>query len=519
MKRIIIAFSLFLAGTIPAFAQTENDGTTVQAVDEIVGPVTGFLNDIVFHPIALTEEVSIPIIVIWLLGAAMFLTVYFRFLNFRAFRHAIDIVRGIYDDPNDTGEVSHFQALTTALSGTVGIGNISGVAIAVSMGGPGATFWMIVAGLMGMSSKFAECTLGVKYRVTHADGSVSGGPMYYLQQGFARRGMGRLGILLAGFFALTCVGGAFGGANMFQINQASQQLISVTGGAESPLFGHGWVIGLAMAVVVAFVIIGGIKSIAKVTDKIVPLMVGVYLLGALGVILAHWQQIPTALLSIVTEAFGTEAVSGGLIGVLVIGFQRAQFSNEAGLGSASIAHAAAKTNEPVSEGVVALLEPFIDTVVVCTVTALVIIISGEYQSGGEMEGIALTSRAFESVFGWFPFLLSAAVILFALSTLLSWSYYGMKAWAFVFGDSNISNLTYKILFCGVIVLGASISQTNVVDLSNILIFSMGIPNVIGLYLMAPELKRDVALYFAKLKAGKIPRFDKPAENTSGVIPN
>ncbi|BDD03349.1 alanine/glycine:cation symporter family protein [Aureibacter tunicatorum] len=477
----------------------------LSTMNQNFGAFVNWLESTIFYSISLNENVSIPLVVVWLMVASIVFTVYFNFINIRGFKHAIDVVRGKYDDPNDTGEVSHFQALTTALSGTVGIGNIAGVALAVSIGGPGATFWMILGGLLGMANKFAECTLAVKYRNVHADGEVSGGPMYYLQKGFAQRGFPIVGKLAAVFFAIACIGGAMGAANMFQINQATQQLVQVTGAENSFFHGNEWVFGLIMATLVGAVIIGGIKSIAKVTDKIVPFMVGVYFLGVMTVLITHIDKVPNALWLIIDGAFNAPAISGGFLGVMVFGFQRAFFSNEAGIGSAAIAHSAAKTDEPVSEGIVALLEPVIDTVVVCTMTALVIIITGEYQTG-QTEGVLLTSRAFGSVISWFPSVLSFAVILFALSTIISWSYYGLKAWTFLFGETRQSEMIFKFIFCLTIILGSTVTLGDVFRFSDCMIFSMCIPNVFGLYMFAPELKKDLDAYFAKLKTGEIKEY-------------
>lgn len=462
------------------------------------------------------QNVRIPFVLLWLIAGAVFFTVFFRFVNFRGFRHALDVVRGKYDDPNHIGEVSHFQALTAALSGTVGIGNIAGVAVAVSVGGAGATFWMIVAGLLGMSSKFVECTLGVKYRKKNADGSVSGGPMYYLSQGLANKGFGRLGKALAVIFAIACIGGSFGGGNMVQINQATEQLIQVTGGESSFLYQRGWLFGLFMATVVGIIIIGGIKSIAKVTDKVVPFMVGVYVLAALIVIFMNLPAVPSAFSRIIDGAFSSEAMYGGVIGVLIQGFRRAAFSNEAGIGSASIAHSAAKTDEPVSEGMVSLLEPFIDTVVICTMTALVIVIAdyGDFSStevfvnarAGELDAISLTSSAFAQSISWFPTVLSVAVILFALSTMISWSYYGMKAWTYLFGEGRRSELIYKAIFCQFVIVGSAISAKQVFDFGDAMIFAMCFPNVLGLYFLAPELLKDLRDYRRRIKSGEIKRY-------------
>ncbi len=448
---------------------------------------------------------GIPFVLIWLIVGGLIFTVYMGFINITGFGHALDVVRGKYDDPDDTGEVSHFQALTAALSGTVGVGNIAGVALAISAGGPGATFWMIIAGFLGMSSKFVECTLGVKYRKENPDGSVSGGPMYYLDRGLSKKGMAGFGKFLAVFFAIACIGGSFGGGNMVQINQATQQLIDVTGGEASFFYGKGWIFGVMMAMLVAVIIIGGIRRIAEVTDKVVPLMVGIYLIAAIIVILGNFTDIPEAFGKIFSGAFSAEAIYGGTLGVLIMGFRRAAFSNEAGVGSASIAHSAAKTDEPISEGVVALLEPFIDTVVICTMTALVIIITNEYEPGAT-EGIALTSRAFASVISWFPIVLSIAVILFALSTMISWSYYGLKAWTYLFGETRTSDTMYKIVFCIFVVIGSAMTVGKVFAFGDAMIFAMCFPNVMGLYLLAPEVRKDLQNYFARIKSGEIKKF-------------
>jgi AGCS family alanine or glycine:cation symporter len=459
----------------------------------------------------------IPFVLIWLVVGAVFFTFFFKFINLRGFRHALDVVRGKYDDPNHKGEVSHFQALTAALSGTVGIGNIAGVAVAVSLGGPGATFWMIVAGLLGMSSKFVECTLGVKYRKVNDDGSVSGGPMYYLSQGLAKRGKGfaNLGKVLAVLFAIACIGGSCGGGNMVQINQATSLLTEATGGENSIFFGNGWIFGTAMAVIVGVIIIGGIKSIAKVTDKVVPFMVAIYVAGALIVLAMNIPEIPGAFGKIFSGAFSSEAMYGGIIGVLIQGFRRAAFSNEAGIGSASIAHSAAKTDEPVSEGLVSLLEPFIDTVVICTMTALVIVISnyGSFdqtavlisQKAGDLDAIKLTSSSFAKSISWFPIILTIAVILFALSTMISWSYYGLKAWTYLFGETKVASIIYKVIFCVMIIVGSAISAKQVFDLGDAMIFAMCFPNVLGLYFLAPEIRTDLKDYMARVKSGAIKR--------------
>nr|WP_152602199.1 alanine/glycine:cation symporter family protein [Cryobacterium roopkundense] len=451
---------------------------------------------------------EIPVIVTWLVVAALFFTIYLKFQNVRGIKHAINLVRGRYSEPADAGEVSHFQALTTAISGTVGLGNIAGVAVAVSIGGPGATFWMIVVGFLSMSTKMAECTLGVKYRIERADGSVSGGPMYYLRDGLAALGKRRLGKFLAVLFALFCIGGAIGGGNMFQANQATSQIINVTGGADGPLGPWRFVIGLVFALAVAAVIIGGIKSIAKVTEKIVPFMAVLYIIGCLAVIFTNFTAIPDAISQIFVGAFNPEGIAGGFVGVLIQGFQRAAFSNEAGVGSASIAHSAVKTKEPATEGFVALLEPFIDTVVICTMTALAIVITGTWRDTSSAAGVETTSAAFKTVAPWFPILLAVAVVLFAFSTMISWSYYGMKATGYLFKDSPRAELGFKVAFCMFTVVGASLSLGPVIAFSDAMIFAMAIPNVIGLYLMARVIKKEIFSYRAKVESGEFAMVEK-----------
>nr|ADI21707.1 Na+/alanine symporter [uncultured Verrucomicrobiales bacterium HF0130_14P10] len=449
---------------------------------------------------------TVPAVVLWLVTGAIIFTLYLRFVNFRYFRLAIDIVCGKHSDPTDKGEVSHFQALSAALSGTVGLGNIAGVAVAISLGGPGATFWMIIAGLLGMSSKFVECTLGVKYRKFGEDGRTYGGPMYYLRDGLAKRGWGKMGKIFAIFFAVMCVGGSLGGGNMFQINQAFAQFVNVTGGPqESWAQGYGWLFGLVVAALVAMVIIGGIRSIARATSKIVPLMCGIYVLAAIVVLIARINEVPGAFALILSEAFNPQAVTGGFVGVLIQGFKRAAFSNEAGIGSASIAHSAVRTKFPASEGLVSLLEPFIDTVVVCTMTALVIVVTGQWEVGASSfaEGVSLTSDSFESVIGWFPLLLTLAVLLFAFSTMITWSYYGQQAWAFVFGRGRQADLTYKLIFCLCIILGSAMSLDKVIGFSDAMIFAMCFPNLIGLYFLMPEARRELAIYLSEIRKGRL----------------
>ncbi len=500
LTRLLATFAALMAST-SAIAAGEAD----DRINAMFTPVADAISAFVFYPIPLGGEATMPAMVLWLIIAATFFTIYFRFISLRGFKQGLRLIRGDYSHHHDAGEVTHFQALSTALSGTVGLGNIAGVAIAISIGGPGATFWMIVAGFLGMSTKFVECTLGVKYRRHNPDGSVSGGPMHYLSRGIAEHHpkLTGFGKVLAVLFSICCIGGSLGGGNMFQINQTFQQFVTISGGESSVLTGNGWLFGLVMAIMVGFVIIGGIKSIARVTDKLVPFMAILYLVCGVYIIIADIANVPTAFHAIFAGAFTPEAGYGGFIGVLIQGFRRAAFSNEAGIGSAAIAHAAVRTKEPITEGLVALWEPFIDTVVICTMTAVVIVITGMYQQQGVGDGVALTSMAYASVLPWFPYLLTLAVFMFAFSTMLAWSYYGEKSACYLFGESKAVSISYKILFCAFIVIGAASNLGAVVKFSDAMIFVMALPNVIGLYLLAPVVKRELTSYMARVKSGEI----------------
>jgi len=513
---------------ISPFISSAQDKGIDQIIDEKFGNATGWFVDFIFYKIPFSENVQIFWVLFPLILGATYFTIYFKFINFRGFITSINIVRGKYDDldhhaslpsgedslsvsdavKSETvagveGEVTHFQALTAALSATVGLGNIAGVAIAVSIGGAGATFWMIVAGFLGMASKFVECTLGVKYRDIDENGTVYGGPMYYLTKGLKSKGLEKLGKVLAVIFAIFVIGGSFGGGNMFQVNQAFQLVENITGGEASFLHGKGWLFGLVMAVLVGIVIIGGIKKIAKVTDKIVPFMVVIYVSASLFVILSNYTMIGDAFSQIFNGAFSPEGVAGGAIGVLVQGFKRAAFSNEAGVGSASIAHSAVKTKYAASEGLVALLEPFIDTVVVCTMTALVLIITGnvaaENSSLNDAQAILLTSGAFESVISWFPYVLTIAVVLFAFSTMISWSYYGFQGWAYLFGRSKKMEYLYKIIFCLFVIVGSAASLGSVIGFSDAMIFAMMVPNMVGIVILAPKVKKELVRFMDAIK--------------------
>jgi alanine or glycine:cation symporter, AGCS family len=511
------------APTPPAEAAAKKVDDGIQAqINEAFGEVNEFLGFYMFYNVLNfvgNEKVdgkdsigNLQLAVIWLVLGSIFFTIRMGFINIRAFKHAIFVTAGRYDNPDDAGEVSHFQALTSALSATVGLGNIAGVAIAIALGGPGATFWMIVAGFIGMTSKFVECTLGQKYREVRPDGRVMGGAMFYLSRGLAKMGLGPVGSFLGFAFAVLCIGGSFGGGCAFQVNQ------SLNAVAESIEFlkddGNRWIYGAVMTVAVGIVIIGGIRSIARVAEKIVPTMCGVYVLSALAILVMNAALIPDAISSILAGAFSDEALYGGFIGVLVTGFKRAAFSNEAGVGSAAIAHAAAKTEYPVREGIVALLGPFIDTIVICTMTALVIVITGAYNNPDPLfeaarssnQGATLTSLAMDSQIAGFRYVLAIAVTLFAYSTMISWSYYGERCWAYIFGDG--SSMVYRVIFLAFVFMGSIVSATNVLEFGDLMILGMAFPNVIGVVFLSGEVAADLKVYWQKYTNGEFVEYNK-----------
>ena len=456
---------------------------------------------------------QLPFIVLWLIAGATFFTLRFRFISLRAFWHAVTVARGDYDHPDDAGEVSHFQALSSALSATVGLGNIGGVAVAIGMGGPGAVVWMIIAGFLGMSSKFTECTLGQLYREVDAQGHISGGPMRYLQRGLSdlrRRTNSRFGRLMSVLFAYLCVGASFGAGNMFQANQSYAQLAKLMpafqGATGSLLY------GIALALLVGVVIVGGIRRIGSVAGVIVPFMCAIYLLAGFWVLFANAAQIPAALREILRQSLNPEAGYGGVIGVMVVGFQRAAFSNEAGTGSSSIAHAAAATDEPVREGIVALLEPFIDTIVVCTMTALIVVVTGAYKKPDE--GVLMTSNAFATAIPWFPIVLTVAVFLFAFSTMISWSYYGERCWSFLFGQG--SSLIYRLAFLAFVVLGSVLPLSSVIEFADLMILGMAFINIAGLMLLSGRVARALDDYWGRYRAGRMLAELHPPRSDSAV---
>ncbi|WP_371575981.1 alanine/glycine:cation symporter family protein [Streptomyces sp. NBC_01314] len=507
--------------------------SVTQSVDEAVSdffePIAKWLGEVVFYAVPVGGT-DLPLIVAWLVVAGLVFTGWFGFVQVRKFRLAVDVVRGKYDEKGSAGEVNHFQALTAAVSGTVGLGNIAGVAVAVSIGGPGATFWMILCGLLGMATKFVEVTLGVKYREVHADGTVSGGPMHYLPKGLADRfgangkKLGKVLAVLASFMILFF--GLFGG-NLFQVNQSYAQLVSVTGGEDGLIGSSAGALffGILVAALVGIVLLGGIRSIANVTSRLVPAMAGIYIAACLVVILVHVTDVPSAIGTIIEGAFNPEGVAGGVLGALIIGFKRAAFSNEAGLGSAPIAHSAVKTKHPASEGLVALLEPFIDTVVICTMTALTIVIANpaswaEARTDNSIGGVTITSDAFETVLPWFPYILTVAVMLFAISTVLTWGYYGLKAWTYLFGRSRASELTYKVVYTLFAITGSLLTLQTLIDMADAVLFMLAVINIIGLYLLAPVVKRELNSFLEFVRArdaGEITDGDDDQESVKTTV--
>jgi AGCS family alanine or glycine:cation symporter len=560
MKKYLLSI-LALILPIFTFAQEEEMGLD-QQIDQAFAPVADFFTNVIFFPVYQDDVYTIPFVLVLLVGSALFFTIYFGFPNVRYFWTAINTVRGKYEDiekhgaaelygedgiaqgqdlskvdiddhleklvanedlaidgdivdtirdESSEGEVSHFQALATAVSGTVGNGNIAGVALAIALGGPGATFWMIVCGLLGMSTKFVECTLGVQYRDVGEDGTVYGGPMYYISKGLKAKGFKTLGKVAAGLFAVFCIGGSFGGGNAAQSNQATI-VIKELFNWESTAAGA--IVGVVLAILVGVIIIGGIKRIASVTEKVVPFMAIMYIVACLYIILSNFSLIDDAIGLIVREAFNPTAFGvGSLIGVLLVGFQRAAFSNEAGAGSASIAHSAVRTKYSASEGLVALLEPFIDTVVICTMTALVIVIfnlGGFFEYGGDgsgavfingeaFEGAGITSKAFAQYIPYSSLFLTVAVVLFAVSTMISWSYYGLQSWKFLFGRGKMADLAYKVLFLAFVVIGAAASMGSIWSFSDAMIFAMIFPNMVGLFFLFPVVKKQLKRYLDAIK--------------------
>ncbi len=471
-------------------------------MDKHVAPFSDKIASIIFYSVNFFG-VQVPLIIFWILIAGIFFTFYLQGIAFWGLKHSIEVLRKPTDSSSNDGEVSSFQALATALSGTIGLGSIAGVAIAISMGGPGAAFWIVVGAVFGMSLKFVEASLALKYRRFNPDGTISGGPMHYMAHGLTRKKMRKLGRVLSVVFAILCIGGALTGGNMIQINQTTEQIVNITGGVDSFFYGQNWIIGIIVALIVGAITVGGIKSIARVTEKIVPFMCALYIISGLYVILVNFGSIPAAIGVILKQAFAPAPIYGGIAGTIIMGLRRSVQTNEAGTGSAPIAYAAVKTKEPISQGFVSLIEPLL-TGLLCLLTAFVIVITDSYDnSSNAVVGIQVTSSAFCSVFPYFKYVLSVVVCLFALSTLISWAYYGQKAWTFMFGEGKKRIIAFQLFYCTFIVIGSFLNVTSVINITDAMMIAVSIPNIITMYILAPEIKRDLISYCKKYKAGKV----------------
>ena len=520
---VVILVLLTIPSFTPAWAQGDDDPTLLATVNKVVAAVLFF--DVAFGSVQIDEVsrdgtpiyddlgnpakkvVPVPFLVMLLILGGIFFTFWYRWITVRGLKHSIDVIRGKFDRPEDTGEISHFRALTSALSATVGLGNIAGVAIAIQLGGPGAVFWMIFAAVFGAGEKFCTCVLSQMYRKVNSDGSISGGAMYYVDLGLKQMGgiWKPIGKVLAVMYALMIMGGAIGGGNMFQVNQTAEAFRSTFGIPD----GYNWLIGVMMAVLVGVVIIGGIKRIGAATSKIVPAMCGIYVIASLFIILTNITKVPETISLILSMAFTDNAFYGGFMGVFVWGIRRASFSNEAGLGSAAIAHAAAKTDEPVREGIIGMIGPFIDTIIVCSMTAIVVIITGAWTDPNipQKAGVALTTAAYGSVIGWFPYILTISIGLFAYSTMISWCYYGERGWVYIldhFGGTGLKTvIIFRVVFVACILFGAINTLADVLDFSDLLILSMAFPNIVGSIILAPRVLEKLRDYWSRYTSGEM----------------
>lgn len=498
MSKVLLFLTTFLVSSI----SHANELGFLDTVDAKVGEwiVVPMATVLFWAPFGIIGF-DLPLILFVMVAGGVFFTIRFNFINVKLFKHSIDVIKGKYDNPNDEGQISHFQALTAALSATVGLGNIAGVAVAIQLGGPGAVFWLWLVAFMGMSMKFSSCTFAQLYREVDDEGHVLGGPMVYLKKGLTEVGFSKLGKVFSILFCVMVIGGSFGGGNLFQANQTYELLSSQFPGLQGTE--NALIVGITLAFFAGIVLIGGITRIANVTSKMVPAMTVFYVISCLLIIVSNIGEIPSLIGSIFVEAFNPSAIyTGGFMGVLIQGVKRASFSNEAGVGSAAIAHAAAKTDEPVREGSVAMIGPFIDTHLICTMTSLAILITGAHLDPALAgKGAQITAKAFASLGSFMPVLLTIATVIFAYSTIISWSYYGEKGWQYLFGKKWV--LLYKIIFIFIIIAGPIISLKNVIDFSDLMILSMAFPNIIGMMLMSKKLVPMAKDYVKRLNAGEM----------------
>ncbi len=490
LKKLFLTLFMFMCSLQSVFAFNLD-----KEIDKYVTPVSEKVSGIMFFPVTLLG-VEIPVIILWILAAGLFFTFYFRWIGIWGLKHSFEILSKPKENTAE-GEISPLGALMSALSGTVGLGTIAGVAISISIGGPGAALWIMFGAVLGMTLKFAEVSLSLKYRKFLPDGTVAGGPMHFIAHGLTRRKMRWLGQPLAVVFAWLCIGGALTGGNMIQINQTTRQIINIAGGETGILHGYNWLIGLVCAILMGMIIIGGVKVITKVAMKAVPFMIYLYLFAGIIILIANWHNLPYTFYIMVKEAFFPSSVAGGIIGIMIIGMRRSVQTNEAGTGSAPIVYAPAQTDEPISQGFIALIEPFL-TGLVCLLSAGIIVSSGVYKNYTTgVTGIELTSSAFESIFPWFKYILSVIVILFALTTLISWAYYGQKAWNYIVGEGKKRTLFYQLWFLTFTVLGAIMNVNTVINLTDSMMLGMAVPNCLAMYIMAKELKEDLIKYCQK----------------------
>lgn len=494
MRRLFLTLCAFMYTMQQAFAFNLDS-----KIEKYVAPVSNKIASVMFFPINILGT-QIPIIILWILAAGLFFTFYFRWIGVWGLKHSVDILRKPKENGAE-GEISQLGALMAALSGTVGLGTIAGVAISISIGGPGAAFWIMFGAILGMTLKFAEVSLSLKYRKFLPDGTIAGGPMHFIAHGLTRRKMRWLGQPLAVVFAYLCIGGALTGGNMIQINQTTRQIINIAGGENGILHGYNWLVGLICAILMGLIIIGGVKSIARVAMKAVPFMIYLYLFAGVVILVANWHNLGNTFYIMIKEAFFPSSLAGGLVGIMIIGMRRSVQTNEAGTGSAPIVYAPAKTDEPISQGFIALIEPFL-TGLVCLLSAAIIVSSGVYKNYTKgVNGIELTSSAFESIFPWFKYILSVVVILFALTTLISWAYYGQKAWNYIVGEGKKRTLFYQIFFLTFTVIGSVMNVKTIIDLTDSMMLGMAVPNCLAMYFMARELKIDLINYCKKHQVG------------------
>ena len=477
------------------------------AIDSLLSPIADKVSGFIFSYVTI-GNVKVEFLIALLISAAIYFTLRTGFIGFWGFKHAIKLITNnyVHNNPNGyqrkkKGELSSFQALSATISASAGIGNVAGSAAAVSIGGPGVIFWMIVAGLFSMALKFSEVLLGVKFRKTNADGTVSGGPMYYILAGLRGKYSQKFAPVLAKTYAVCCIFAMIGGWNLFQINAMTAQFTEVTGGDNSVFANNGWILGTIVAVITWFTIIGGIKAIGKFTSKVTPIMCSLYVISAFLVCIVNIHHLPETIVLIIKEAFSPKAMTGGAFACLLWGFRRAMFANESGLGTAPIAFSAVNTNKPVAQAFISMLQPFVDTVIVGVATAFVIVVSKAYLSVDGIAGIELTSKAFATICPAYPILLTIMASCFVLSTMLCGSYYGLKAWNFLFGDSKLKTRAFQSVYCICIVAGSAMNFQSIINLSDAVTLFLAVPNLIAVFALSGVVIKELKRYCERYNVG------------------